>query len=111
MAIAITAVALVLLYNLVAVRMGWKHADPDAGGYTPRITDLAAYPKAYVHCVTALAVTLGLIALHVGPAWQVMLLVMVAAVLWEPTQGFINPVDILAGLAGAFLGTALHLIG
>lgn len=96
--------AVVLVVNRLA------HFDSDAGGYRPALGNRASYPKAYVHGVTAFASSLAAIVFVGGAPVSCALLVILAAALWEFTQGFFNWLDVLAGAIGATAASALFLL-
>lgn len=81
------------------------HWDSDRGGYTPRISDKATFPKEYVHFVTGLAIS-GLLLL-LGAPWWVLFIPAVSTYGWEWSQGYINRLDILFGILGLLIPVAV----
>jgi hypothetical protein len=84
------------------------HFDADVGGYRPALGNHATYPKAYVHAVTGFAATLAA-GVFTGAPVAALGVVVVAAIVWEFTQGFFNWLDVVAGAVGAGVAVALQL--
>ncbi len=98
----ILACVLVLAINALV------HFDTDAGGYD-RWT---VYPKKQaIHLAAAFVIALGAMALGV-PALSAAVITAVAGFFFEITQGFINPIDVLADVLGAgAAGTLWYFLG
>lgn len=84
-----------------------RHVDADAGGYRPQWRNRASYPKAYVHGVSGFAAALA-VAVFTGQPAAALLIVAAGAVLWEFSQGFVNLLDIAAGVGGALAACVLY---
>jgi len=85
----------------LAANLRWKF-DTDAGGYVEKF-----YPaKQAKHFAAALA--LAFVACWIGvPVWWAVGITIADGVLFEVTQGSMNPHDIAADILGAFAGVGL----
>lgn len=101
-ALLVLVCAAVLLANL-----RWRFDVNVPPQYTPNVKNKASYPKVYVHFVTALAATLGVVLLGV-PFIVAAIVLAFAAVAFEHTQGgTIDVYDIASAVAGIILAGVL----
>ncbi len=84
--------------------------DLDVGGYSPRLSHQAAYPKAFVHFVGGFALMAAGLLLQLQPDIAWLGVVVLAAAGWEFVQGFFNWMDFAAGVIGAVLALGLRLV-